>query len=171
MKINLPIYGTLSNTIQISILKFQLTNSSFFVKTEPKELERTSGKKNLVIQKFILFVFHVDLQLESKYLVLNSTTQIGILYLPRLYPSKRCYFVHCGDRQLRQVCSSTQQQEEPIRQRDTTQCSNGRAITLLLLKHARNIISGLVLMVYRLFFLRSIAQFFTQIYMNCFVSS
>ena len=24
---------------------------------------------------------------------------------------------------------------------------------------------------YRLFFLRSIAQFFTQIYMNCFVSS
>ena len=38
-------------------------------------------------------------------LVLNSTTQIAILYLPRLYPSKRCYFVHCGDRQLRQVCS------------------------------------------------------------------
>ena len=25
--------------------------------------------------------------------------------------------------------------------------------------------------IYRLFFLRSIAQFFTQIYMNCFVSS
>ena len=28
-----------------------------------------------------------------------------------------------------------------------------------------------VLPMYRLFFLRSIAQFFTQIYMNCFVSS
>ena len=39
------------------------------------------------------------------------------------------------------------------------------------LRKNSNLLLQLLFYVYRLFFLRSITQFFTQIYMNCFVSS
>ena len=46
------------------------------------------------------------------------------------------------------------------------QNSSSRIVTFTCL-----FIGSLIWMLYRLFFLRSIVQFFTQIYMNCFVSS